>query len=325
MPVTVVFLLFLLASGVAKAGQWWQEDIAEMPTQLYLPATAPQLAGKRALMISLGGCGQQAAGNTEFRDQSNWQQTADDYGMVLAIPNAPGGGVLQYGCWDYYGQEHSRVDRHSDNLLALVAQLVQRESLNIDANQVYVSGLSSGGAMVNVLLCLAPDFFAGGGNVAGPALGTTAVQTLQVATSASAVCEVCLALAGDKRDYLNTQILSLAWGSKDAIANPGYASIIAEAFVDLYQSGANSVANIHSGITYNGEETQWGDLHGPRISLLMINGLGHAWPAGGGSGDSPFMDNQSVNYPAILTRFLFTNNRRVHVVQTQPGQKVIPQ
>ena len=63
-------------------------------------------------MVSLGGCGQQAAGNTEFRDQSNWQQTADDYGLVVAIPNAPGGGVLAYGCWDYYGVEHSRDNRH---------------------------------------------------------------------------------------------------------------------------------------------------------------------------------------------------------------------
>ena len=324
MPIYTVFLMLLCLPGVAKAGQWWQENIADMPTQLYLPKSPPQLAGKRALMVSLGGCGQQAAGNTEFRDQSNWQQTADDYGLVVAIPNAPGGGVLAYGCWDYYGVEHSRDNRHNDNLLSLVSDLIAREKLNIDPNQVYISGLSSGGAMVNVLLCLAPDVFVGGGNVAGPALGTTAVQTLQVATDADAVCEACLTLAGDNRVHLDSQIFSVAWGSKDAIANPGYADVITQAHVALYKSDANSVANVLNGEVFNAEETVWGDLQGPRVSLLKINGLGHAWPAGGGSGESPFMDNQSINYPALLTRFLFTNNRRVHNIQAAPGQKVLP-
>lgn len=327
MPVFVVLcLLFIVVSALpttVNAGQWQKEEIASMPTQLYVPSTAPQLAGKRALMVSLGGCGQQAKGNTEFQQQSNWQQTADDYGLVLALPNAPDGGVLAYGCWDYYGVQHSRDNRHNDNLLALVSDLLQRKSLNIDSGQVYLSGLSSGGAMVNVLMCLAPDVFAGGGNAAGPALGTSALQTLQVATDTQSVTEACLALAGDNREFLDTQVMSVVWGNEDAIANPGYAEVIAQSFVNLYGADASNVANPITGIQFNAQETRWGDEQGPRVSLTMIHGLGHAWPAGGGSGTSAFMDNQSINYPALLARFLFANNRRVHNLDPSPSPVVM--
>ena len=299
---------------MAFAGQWQHHTIAEMPTQIYLPESAPSLAGKRALMISMGGCGQQAKDSTEFRDQSNWAHTAEEYGMVVAIPNAPDGGVLAYGCWDYYGANHSRLNRHNDNLLALVDNLLARPELNLDANQVYISGLSSGGAMVNVLLCLAPDVFAGGGNSAGPALGTTALQTVQVATDVSSVTHHCLNLAADKYQYLASQIVSLVWGSEDAIANPNYGPIIAESFVDIYGSDVSNVANQHQADDYSAEEILWSDSRGPRVSMLQIDGLGHAWPAGGGSGESPFMEAKTINYPALLTQFLFENNRRVNSV-----------
>lgn len=310
MKVLVVAVL-LLMPGVIFAGQWQQIDVAEMPTQLYIPETQPRLAEKRALMVSLGGCGQQAEGNTDFRDQSNWPATADEYGMVIAAPNAPGGGVMAFGCWDYYGAKHDRSNRHNDNILSLVQVLLERDDLNIDPNQVYLSGLSSGGGMVNVLLCLAPDVFAGGGNAAGPALGTTAMQIMYVATDAESVVEHCMDLAGSKSSFLATQILSLAWGDKDAIANPGYAAVTAQAFAKIYRSDATKFISQEKQAQATATKTEWSDDRGPRVSLLMIEAMGHAWPAGGGSGASPFMEANTLNYPAELTKFLFKNNRRV--------------
>jgi len=313
-PLLAILLLALpvmLEASEIATGQWHQETIATMPTQMYVPATKPQLTHQRALMVSLGGCGQQAAGNTEFRDQSNWQTTADGYGMVVAIPNAPGGGVLDYGCWDYYGTDHNRNNRHAAPLLNLVSELLGRPELNIDPRQVYISGLSSGGGMVNVLLCLAPDVFAGGGNAAGPALGTSALQTTQVATNVTTVVEQCQGLAGDKQHEFASQIVSLVWGSEDRIAHPGYAEVTALAWAKLYDAEVSSEQKSVAGKALSASQTTWADDHGARVELLIIKGLSHAWPAGGGSGASPFMDNTSINYPALLTQFLFTNNRRV--------------
>ena len=57
----------------------------------------------------------------------NWAATAEKYGMVVALPDAPNGGVV-LGCWDYYDANHSRTApaRHDDNLLGLVAALKAR-------------------------------------------------------------------------------------------------------------------------------------------------------------------------------------------------------
>ena len=60
----------------------------------------------------------------------------------------------------------------------------------------------------------------------------------------------------------------------------------------------------------DGTQWLWNDATGTRVSLVSVAGLGHAWAAGGGSGDT-YIDNAHLNYPAYLTEFLFKNNRRV--------------
>ena len=298
-------------SAYVYAGSWSEETIADMPVSLYVPGTEPVLAGKRALMISTGGCGQQKKGNTEFRDQSNWEATAKRYGMIVAVPNAPEGGVFIFGCWDYYKDNHTRTNRHNDNILALVEELKSRDALNIDTNQVYFSGLSSGGGMSNVLSCLAPDVFAGVGNVAGPALGSAATEIQSVSLSKEEVKNTCIALAGDKQEALASQIFSVAWGEKDKIVTPKYAELIVEGMSLVYRAQKDAKNTTINGDKHNAKRETWSDKNGPRISRLMVEGIGHAWPAGAGSGESKYMDNTSIDYPAQLTKFLFENNRRV--------------
>jgi poly(3-hydroxybutyrate) depolymerase len=117
-------------AGAGPSGSWATESVAGMNVKLYVPATAPVLAGKRALMINLHGCVQNAS---TLASAGNWQAVADAYGMVVAAPDAPNGGVL-LGCWDYYDANHSRSNpsRHDDNLLQLAQSLLAREDLNLD-------------------------------------------------------------------------------------------------------------------------------------------------------------------------------------------------
>ncbi len=296
---------------ISHSGSWSTETIASMPVHIYTPSSAPALNGQRALMITTGGCSQQAATNTDFRDQSNWETTAEQYGMVVAVPNAPNGGVGIFGCWDYYNTNHTRNNRHNDNILSLVSTLKARATLNIDADQVYMSGLSSGGGMVNVMACLAPDVFAGFGNSAGPTIGTADTEASFVGTTATQARNDCMSLAGSNSSFLDTQIMSIVWGTSDFIAAQGYADINAESFAAIYGASKDSGSNVISGVSLDGVEETYSDSVGTRVQNITVNGLGHAWPAGGGSGLSAFIDNTSINYPAVLTAFLFANNRRV--------------
>jgi poly(3-hydroxybutyrate) depolymerase len=297
---------------ISHSGSWTTENIAGMPVHIYTPTSTPLLNNKRALMVTTGGCGQQAATNTDFRDQSNWEVTADQYGMVVAVPNAPNGGVGIFGCWDYYNTNHTVNNRHNDNILSLVATLQNRSALNIDVDQVYMSGLSSGGGIVNVMACLAPDVFAGLGNSAGPTIGTADTEAGIVGTTVQQAVSDCMALAGSNSQYFDTQIMSIVWGTNDFIAAQGYADINADSFASLYGANKDSGSDVITGISLDGVEESYSDNSGQRIQNITINGLGHAWPAGGGSGLSAFIDNTSINYPAVLTAFLFENNRRVN-------------
>ncbi|WP_226900280.1 extracellular catalytic domain type 1 short-chain-length polyhydroxyalkanoate depolymerase [Nonomuraea phyllanthi] len=292
------------------SGAWSSRSAGGMTTQLYVPDTAPELGAGRALMVNLHGCVQTS---TALRDGGNWAATADEHGMVVAIPAAPNGGVL-LGCWDYYDSNHSRTSpsRHDDNLLQLVEDLLADASLGIDPDQVYLTGLSSGGGETMVMGCLAPDVFAGVGINAGPSVGTSSGQISSVSVSQAQVTNTCRTFSGSTSSAFGTQLTSVIYGSNDTTVAPGYNTLNAQVMAGIYGAGSQSSFSLAglAGNNTSGSGTLWSDGDGPRVSLIQNTGMGHNWPAGGGSGGS-YITTNSINYPAYVTDFFFDNNRRV--------------
>jgi poly(hydroxyalkanoate) depolymerase family esterase len=319
-------LLMIPAFSFSKvwAGSWRTVSAGGMSVELYVPATAPKLADKRALMVSLHGCVQT---NRVLRDQGNWSVTADEYGMVVAVPAVPDGGKI-VGCWDYFGRAapffpppppHSRNSRDNDNLLALVQTLQSDVSLNIDPAQIYITGLSSGGGQTLVMGCLAPEIFAGIGINAGPTIGTGSheinppdITSLPITPGqAKAVCQE---LAGSHSPAFATQLTSVIYGSEDQTVDPRYNQLNTEIMASIYEVSdiSNFSVNEFSGHNPRGAGKLWSDNTGPRISMIRSDGLGHAWPAGSGpGGEINFVAREGINYPAYVTQFFFENNRRV--------------
>ena len=305
-----VVLAPLVTAPATAAGSWSQRTAGGMTVELYRPSTAPALPGGRALMVSLHGCVQTSQ---VLKNGGNWTATADEHGMVVAVPAAPNGGVL-LGCWDYYDTNHSRTNpaRHDDNLLDLVSTLLADASLGIDPDQVYVSGLSSGGGQAMVMGCLAPDVFAGVGIAAGPTVGTTSGQIGSVATTLAQARSTCRTFAGTHAAGFGSQVTSVVFGSADTTVATGYGTLNAQVMADLYGAGTTSSFSLAglAGTNRAGTGSLWSDAAGPRVSLVQNTGLAHAWPAGGGPGGS-YVSTNSIDYPAYLTDFLFASNRRV--------------
>lgn len=300
----------LAAPASAATGSWTTETIAGMSVRLYTPASAPALPAGRALMVSLHGCVQTAS---VLQSAGNWAATAEKYGMVVALPDAPNGGVV-LGCWDYYDANHSRTApaRHDDNLLGLVTALTGRAGLGIDDDQVYLSGLSSGGGETMVMGCLAPDVFAGIGINAGPTVGTTSGQISSVAVSQTQGRNTCTGFAGSASGAFASQLTSVVYGSNDTTVAPGYNTLNAQIMASIYGAGTTSSFSLSTlaGSNTAGSGTLYADAAGPRVSLIQNTGLGHNWPAGGGPGGS-YVSTNSIDYPAYVTGFFFDNNRRV--------------
>lgn len=214
-------------------------------------------------------------------------------GAVILAPNATGN-VAGLHCWDYYGTGQSRSSGHPFVLLDLVSRFVNDPQYAIDPNQIYVTGLSSGGGEVMVLGCLAPEIFAGLGNNAGPSLGTSSSQISSVPSgySATTAANNCTTLAGNKASSFSTQISSAVWGTSDFVVGQAYGPLNMSAMRIVYGGTFSSSTFTVSG---GGSGTQYTASNKVRTSEISVSGMAHAWPAGSGGQNSNYVDNTKIN------------------------------
>jgi len=303
--------------GAWSANQTWATDTVNggaLTGYYYWPATNPTLAGKRALVLVLHGCAQTAAGdviNATSDGGYNWKGVADQYGAVILAPNATGN---LYGshCWDWAKSTHSRSTGHSGILLDLINRFVSNPQYAIDPKQVYVAGLSSGGAQTMVMGCLAPDIFAGIGINAGPPPGVTTLQIGAVPSgyTATTAANNCKNLAGANASGFTTQVAGVIWGTNDYTVAQGYGPLDAAAMRIVY--GGTYTKGATTTVATGGSNIPYTDANGKlRTSEITVTGMGHAWPAGTGGQNSNYVDATKVNYPAFVMDFWFKTNLRV--------------
>ncbi|MBI1890314.1 MAG: PHB depolymerase family esterase [Burkholderiales bacterium] len=317
------FTPFAVQAAQAGPGAWsseqtWATDVNHGSVPLkgfyYWPATQPVASnGLRALVLVLHGCAQTASGDVINNGDGgfNWKTMADQYGAVILAPNATGN-VANAHCWDYYGASHTRTSGHNGVLLDLINRFKNNSQYAIDPNQVYVTGLSSGGGQTMVLGCLAPDIFAGIGNNAGPALGTSSNQigSVPAGFTSTTAANNCRNIAGSSSSYFSTQIASAIWGTSDYLVGQAYGPLNMEAmrlvYGGSYSSATFTVTGGGNGTRHT--NTSSGKL---RTSQISVTSLGHAWPAGSGGQNTNYVDATKVNYPVYIMDYWFKNNLRV--------------
>lgn len=318
-----ILSLFVSVSACALtpgSGTWVKETSTYGTPNLqnayvYVPKNVnPEVKnGKRAMMLTLHGCGQTAQGNV-IDTRFNWEASAEKYGMVIVAPTVPSGTSSTRavsGCWDWFGSNHTRTTRDNVPLKKLIDSVKSRANLDIDPNQIYVTGLSSGGGMTIVLGCGFPEIFAGVGINAGPALGSASGDiSVEPKVTATQVANYCKAIATSTyQPYYQTQITNAVYGLSDYLVKPNHNVRQLEGVAILY--GVSMTNPIKGTVTSGGNWKVYKAANGKeRISDLAITGMGHAWPAGGGAG-AAYVDTKTVNYPVYISEWFFRNNLRV--------------
>src|SRR4051812_48356484 len=320
----------LLAPQAALAG-WGtsQESIAGHDTWVFSPEAADGrgklLDGKRALVINLHGCAQTA---TDLKQFGNSDPTAKAYGLFVAIPDVGAANAYSLGCWDY--RDAADLHHNIRDIIDLAAALKGRFP-EIDPNQVYVTGLSSGAAMALQIACKAPDLFAGIGAVEGPSVGSNQDHGFNNPPSNNVdhALAKCKDLAGVKSGAFSNQIASVAYGDLDkngggkSPAPPIRQGVTAVVPVEWTKDNVQVAAKLFQPCSFSSahrvadgkaEETLCAAPDGKqRVSLLKMFNVGHAWPAGSGdpsSGGGNWINKVGINYPAYVTEWLFANNLR---------------
>lgn len=311
------------------------------PTWIFSPPAAlPD--GRHPLLVVLHGCDQS---HTQLKEFGNLEQVAIDNGVVVAVPAVDRRRAFGPGCWKYDSGNQETIDA----VVRLTGKLKDRASLKIHPDHVYIVGLSSGAAMALAAGCRAPHVFAGIGAVAGPSVGSSQIQALTEASAippanVSTAIGKCKALAGNKASHFDTQIASVGFGDMDrngpkarfdfssgATEHAGQWRVVSIKWTQdnvavlqsIYGSGAlGPAAPVQNGlgtvqVAKNGDD--------PRLSLLVVHDVGHAWPAGTGrpndfSQGGNWIAQSGLNYPMFIVDWLISHNRRADFIGGRPPE-----
>jgi poly(hydroxyalkanoate) depolymerase family esterase len=125
----------------------------------YVPDGLPS---GRPLVVAIHGCGQSAV---SYDNETGWTKWADANGFALVLPQqrTKNNAGRCYNWW--LSADSARTGGEAESVAQMVAWM--RTTYGSDASRVFVTGLSAGAAMTNVMLATHPDVFAAGAVVAG--------------------------------------------------------------------------------------------------------------------------------------------------------------
>lgn len=300
---TMIFLISVLfiLSGSVYAGSWETKAVGGFDkVHLYTPNSVSKIGSGKALLIALHGCAQ----TSDDMKGAKWDQAAETYGTVIALPEAKY--KEGFSCWGYWTGTPSRTYNDYANILNMVKALLADISKNIDKDQVYIAGLSSGGAFAMQTGCLAPDVFAGMGLDACPSAGTDSSCAISsFCSDVDTVASKCLSYAGTSKTYFATQITSTAFGTKDTTVSTSYAPQNAKAMAKIY--GATFDKSV---TTSYGKLDTWLFDTSTVVTMNTVNDIQHAWPGGTGASGG-YVANTAFNYGEYLCKYFSESNRRV--------------
>ena len=236
----------------------------------YIPGSAPT-----ALVVVLHGCTQ----NASVYDQgSGWSTLAERHGFALLYPQQRRTNNPNL-CLNWY---QSGDARRGHGEAASISQMIQHLAriYRLDRSQIFITGLSAGGAMTAVMLACYPELFAGGAIIAG--LPFASANTLPEALermrgqgfpSRRALAARAKAAAGQE---MGVPKVSVWHGTRDTVVAPANATAITDQWRDLH--GIGDVAGKVESVAGHRRQT-WADPRGRvMVERYDIKGMGHGTP-----------------------------------------------
>lgn len=151
--------IFAGASGRLTALNYFGADPGSLSADIYIPE---RFQKNGPLVVILHGSTQSAE---SYNSGSGWSTLADEYGMALLFPGQRLTNNL-LGSFNWFESGDSQRDGGEPlSIRQMIGQVIDDHA--IDPARVFVTGLSSGGAMASVMLATYPEVFAGGAIIAG--------------------------------------------------------------------------------------------------------------------------------------------------------------
>jgi poly(hydroxyalkanoate) depolymerase family esterase len=263
---------------------------------LYVPSHTDRR--KRPLIVMLHGCTQYS---DDFAVGTGMNRLAEEHGFIVAYPRQSMR-ANQSACWNWFNLANQMRDVGEPSIIAGMTRTIMAE-FDIDAERVYVAGLSAGGAMAAIMSATYPDLYAATGIHSGLAYGTATDVASAFAAMRSTASAAEPAQRKSQLKSANGRVRTIVFhGASDQRVHPSNAErIVAEARAGLtgpaqetqHDGSAGGRAYTRTVIT---------DANGvPHVEHWAIEGLGHAWS--GGSPEGSHTDQHGPDASREMLRF----------------------
>ncbi|MBJ7309385.1 PHB depolymerase family esterase [Rugamonas sp. CCM 8940] len=257
--------------------------------KLYIPSSYHGQA--MPLLVMLHGCTQDP---DDFAAGTQMNQVAEEMQCLVVYPEQTRN-ANSSRCWNWFNAIDQQRGQGEPSLIAGIAQQVIEE-YPINERQVYVAGLSAGGAMAVIVGTLYPELFAAVGVHSG--LPFASAQDLPSALTAMK--------SGAKSPHKGdgSKPIIVFHGDRDTTVNPRNGEqVMAQGL-----GGAAAAPSVQSGSVPNGHRYTQTTHNQADGSLLaehwVVHGAGHAWSGGDASGS--YTDHKGPDASREMMRFFKT-------------------
>jgi poly(hydroxyalkanoate) depolymerase family esterase len=264
------------------------------------------------LVVMLHGCTQDP---DDFAAGTGMNAAADEQGFFVLYP-AQAQAANPSRCWNWFKHNHQGRDRGETALIAAMTQAVIRTH-RVDADRVYIAGLSAGGAMATQVAAAWPELFAAVGVHSGlpPGAARTLPQALAAMHGGANFGGLEEAGTAHSASSANSGALPVPvivfHGDRDSTVHPQNGEhIVAAAVAGSPWVGA-SAPLVEQGVSAGGRRytrSIYGAGGGPAMAEhWVLHGAGHAWAGGQPAGS--YTDPQGPDATREMLRF-FSGHRQ---------------